>query len=369
MCVTLLVLAGTGCFDDSASVMRPRDIMPEEPPFTIEPLTWHGGRKAAVSITYDALWGQWRAQERLEKTVNDVLVRGLRMDFEFVTAKYDHPDYRFIVDDIRERMIPRGVHFYGHGHTHAYHDSLDYDAAYESFSTCFRLMTEWGLAPRAYSYPYGAGRNADIQRACRDAGFICARGVTTDPELYFICADGTDKPDNWFYLPTVPLASDEPGYVTGNAELVPILEEVVDRGAWVILMYHAIGFPGDWGYYPEYEFLRDIEDITSLDAWCGNMDDVACYIKERNAFSWNAGPVSSGEKEWVYELELSDGLDNTVYDRPLSLTITFDDSLSVRGIGFDPPIEGASFHQTAGNRVKVNVAPDETKRNMTIYFE
>jgi len=367
----LVVLSCLGCSGDGASptASPPPEKPSGVPPFTVEALKWFAGKKGAVSITYDALWGQWRAQERLESTVRDVLRRGLRIDFEFVTAKYDHPDYLFIVEDIRDRMIPAGVHFYGHGHTHVPHDSLSFDEAFASFSRCYGLMEEWGLRPRAYSYPYGSGRRGEIQRACEDAGFICARGVTTDPALYYICPGETAEPENWFYLPTVPVAGGEPGYVASHAGLAPILDEAEELGAWVILMYHAVGFPDEWGYYPVYEFVRDIDRIAAGDAWCGNMDAVACYIRERNAFTFETVPVESGGANPAFDLVFRDGLDNGVFDQPLTLRFDFDDSVSVREMHCDPPLGGLTVYPVIGNEVTVNAVPDEKTRRIRLYIE
>lgn len=121
-----------------------------------------------------------------------------------------------------------GVRFNGHGHTHAYHDSLAYDEAYKSFSLCYRYMAGWGMEPRAYAYPYGAGRNAEIQRANKDAGFICARGVTTDPGLNFICSGNITEPDNWYYLPTVPAGRDIEDYVHDHAGMDTVIREALN---------------------------------------------------------------------------------------------------------------------------------------------
>jgi hypothetical protein len=75
-------------------------------------------------------------------------------------------------------MIPRGVHFFGHGHKHDQHDWFDFDYCYTSFKTCFDYMELWGLQPKSYGYPASSGRNKTTQLACELAGFISNRKAT-----------------------------------------------------------------------------------------------------------------------------------------------------------------------------------------------
>ncbi|MFC1573986.1 hypothetical protein ACFL30_02265 [Candidatus Latescibacterota bacterium] len=341
----------------------------ETPVFSVEVLKWFEGHQAAVSITYDALWGQWKAQEKLEFVVDETLRRGLRIDYEFVTAKYDYPEYEFIIDDIRERVIPSGIHFFGHGHEHINHDSLTYDAAYTSFKRCYDLMKEWNIEPRAYAYPFGAGRKPEIQCANEDAGFICARGVSTDPSLYYICPGEKTEPDNWQYLPVIPVGQDEPGYIGSHSDMEPLVQAALEKNAWIIIMYHSIGFTEGWGYYPMDEFLKDIDFIEAHDVWGGNMDAVACYIRENNNFQETVTFLAASDDSIEYEILFHDGLDNAVYNQPLTIEFTFDPEVTINNILVSPTINGQTRYPVKSGKVQLNVVPDEQKYRMKLMLE
>ena len=105
---------------------------------------------AAVSITYDAPFGTHSGHPLATAAV---LQRDLRLDLEVVSAIYLRPRWRHLIDYYRTELMLQGIRFFGHGHTRALHDTMTFDAAYESFRTNFRLMQEWGLDPKAYAYP------------------------------------------------------------------------------------------------------------------------------------------------------------------------------------------------------------------------
>ena len=367
----LLLFSVISCDKNTTNPSGPleKDKSKEKPVFEVEVLKWYDGHRAAVSITYDALWGHWRAQRLIDFTADEVLRRNLRIDFEFVTAKYDHPEYEFIVTDIRENVILRGIHFYGHGHTHAYHDSLSYESAYNSFKKCYDLMDNWGMQPRAYAYPYGAGKTPDVQRADEQAGFICARGITTDPNLFYICPDDKTEPDNWYYLPTIPMGQEDPEYINNHNEMEPLLHTALEKKAWVIIMYHAIGFPDDWGYYPINEFIKDLDQIETHDFWGGNMDMTACYIKERNLFQLEVTTITAKEGLWEYDIIFRDGLDNSVYNQPLTLEFTFESTALVQKMQMEPPVNSQSEFTVNDNKLRLNVIPDEKKYRVKLYKE
>lgn len=368
LAIPLLIII-TGCSDNPTKPDEPhaQSKYSDKPVFTVEPLKWFDGHSAAVSITYDTLWGQWKSQRLVDYVVNETLRKKLRIDFEMTTVKYDHPEYEFIVTDIRENVIPRGIHFFGHGHEHVYHDSLTYEEAYESFKLCFDLMTQWGFKPRAYGYPHSSGSKPSTQLANMAAGFICARGAENNPDLYYICPDDKTEPENWYYLPSIQAGQDEPIYINDHSEMEPLLSGALDKKAWVILLYHAIGFPGEYCYYPINEYLKDTDQIASHDFWCGNMDMVACYIKERNRFSIDIIAISSTKESFVYDVIFRDGLDNSIYDQPLSLEITFETDVPVQKVQFEPLIVSQSELLVENNRLKLNVVPDEKKYRMWIF--
>ncbi|MSR84287.1 MAG: hypothetical protein EXS58_15415 [Candidatus Latescibacteria bacterium] len=336
----------------------------EQPLFELEVLKWPDGHSAAVSITYDAPFG---THPNHHLAIDAVLARGLTMDMEMVTAIFSAPKNRHLVGNIQDQLLTRGIHLYGHGHRHIDHDSLSYEESLADFRLCYELMNEWGLRPRAYAYPGSAGRLARTQLANRQAGFLCARGMSVKPAEYCICPDSTTVPANWYYLPSVVLAqSESPSYVNSYEELEPILADALARQAWVILMHHAVGIPEGWGYFPLDDFGRELDYLAGHDFWSGNMDMVAVYIKERNAFVPQLGRVTKKKDQRTFALVLADGLDNSVYDQPLTLEFRFNTRLKGQTLHVEPALEGRTDFPVVEGVLRLQAIPDEQTYQLSL---
>jgi len=288
--------------------------------FTMETAKWYHNHTAAVSITYDAAYA---GNQTVENTVNEVLNRGLVMDFELITDNYDDGDMDEYLEIMREVLLPSGIHFFGHGHHHIEHDNLDFDSCLVEFSTCFNLMDAWGLNPKAYAYPGGNNFNETTYLACKMAGFICARGSTTHESLYYVCPDDIAEPDEWYNVYAVAMGVEHEEWTNNHEETSQILNTNLERNAWVIFLYHSIGLEGSYAWYPWADFLLDLDQIAANDFWCGNLDNVTCYVKERNLFECNITDVwQYGDGIIEYRLFPMDLLDDEVYDQPLTLNLT-----------------------------------------------
>lgn len=329
----------------------------EHPLFELEVLKWPEGHSAAVSITYDAPFG---TDPGHHLATDAVLSRGMTMDLEMVTSLFQEPRNHHLLENIQNELLPRGIHFYGHGHQHINHDSLSYEESLADFKRCFDLMSDWGLRPRAYAYPGSAGHLPQTQLANRQAGFLCARGSSVKPAEYCICPRDTTAPANWYYLPSVVLAQGESvNYVNSYEELEPILADALKRQAWVILMHHAIGIPEGWGYFPLDDFERELDYLAGHDFWSGNMDMTALYIKERNAFAPQLGRVEKTKGKRSFALLLADGLDNSVYDQPLTLEFRFSSRLKGQTLHVEPALEGRTDFPVVDGILQLHAIPDE----------
>lgn len=329
----------------------------EQPLFELEVLKWPEGHRAAVSITYDAPFG---THPNHHLATDAVLARGMTMDLEMVTSIFQEPKNRPLLENIQNQLLPRGIHFFGHGHRHINHDSLSYDEAFADFKRCFDLMTEWGLHPRAYAYPGSAGYLARTQLANQQAGFLCARGMSVKPAEYSICPGNTTAPANWYYLPSVVLARGESiNYVNSYEELEPILANALARRAWVILMHHAVGIPEGWGYFPLDDFERELDYLAGHDFWSGNMDMAALYIKERNAFAPQLGHAEKKKDRFSFTLVLADGLADDVYDQPLTLEFRFSSRLQGQTLHVEPALEGRTDFPVVEGTLRLHAVPDE----------
>lgn len=318
---------------------------------------WPGGHRAAVSITYDAPWGR-HPGHRL--ATDAVLSRGLRMDLEVVTANYLDRVGQALVATYRNDLIPAGIHFFGHGHTHALHDTMDYEGAYASFHTCFELMRLWGLEPWAYAYPGSSALRPSTQLANRDAGFVAARGQAFAPAEYYIVPDEVREPVNWQYLPSVVMGNASYTYIDTHDKLAPILDTALARSAWVILMYHAIGIPEGWSYYPIADFLLDLNQIADLDLWSANLDDACQYVRERDTFRLGVeGAVLQADGWTRLDLTFSDGLDNALYDEPLTVELRVFPRFGYRQARLEGDADGRLEFDLAAGPPRVDVRPDE----------
>lgn len=321
------------------------------------------GRQAAVSITYDAYWG-----DKVRPVAEAVLGRHLRMDFEIVTAWFDKPSCALARQEMRDFLIPSGIHFFGHGHEHIDHDALTEDSAYASFRRCYELMAEWGLNPKAYAYPGGRGHLEKTQRANRDAGFLGARGAVEEEDRFFICAGDTVEPENTYYLPAVPISDHQSDrHIHNHQEMTRILDRALNRRAWIILMYHSIGLPEGYNYYPMAEFLQDIDSIAEQDFWCGNMDEILCYIRERNTFRLEQRALSLKRGGAVFKVAFVDSLENVTYDQPLDVILSVTTGYRYTACTVDPPVMGISRFTLDRNTMRLRVIPDEMEYRLTFH--
>jgi hypothetical protein len=333
--------------------------------FRIEATKWRDGHRAAVSITYDAPWG---INPVFSLATNAVILRDLRMDIEIVSDKLLHPQRLPIVARMRRELLPNGVHLFGHGHSHIDHDALSYSDAYDAFQTNFALMREWGLVPKVYAYPLYAGRTQQTQTANRAAGFIAARGGTRDQSAYYLCAEDVREPQNWYNLPSVIMGTDSPSDIGDHAELEPILQQTLTRGAWTLMTYHSIGVVDGWGYYPYREFIKDLNFIKRRDFWSGNFDAVAAYIQERNALDIRIARYFGSNRPNQFELVVGDALDNTIFNEPLTLDFIFNAELpDISGVRITPPIGGETNFAVINGQMRLHMVPNE--RQYTLVLE
>ena len=327
---------------------------------SIEALKWRDGHTGAVSVTYDAPWG---VDPVFSLATDAALAHGVRMDLEIVSAKLQFYSRRPIIGRMLRELAPNGIGFFGHGHEHVPHDWFGYKQAYQSFRTNFELMKSWGLNPKVYAYPnWGAG--ISTQAANREAGFIAARGGTRRPAQradYYICPGDVREPRNWYYMPSVIMGAEDGTDIPYHKALVPILEGAQQADAWVILTYHSIGNREGWGYYPVEEFELDVAYIAQTDMWSGNMDAVSAYIQERNALDIKVVRYFGIGTPKQYELTIGDGLDNAVYDEPLTFELRFNPELDVHGVRIDPPVKGGSSFAVQDDILRLNILPDERR--------
>lgn len=303
------------------------------PMFTVA--RWYDDHAAAISITYDGLASDGSlayldtrlpARSRLladTRPIEDVVLGlGLTLDYEVVTVKFDW--FPEVEAYFLENVVRKGLGYFGHGHLHVDHDRMPYDGAYRSFRQHFERLLDYGLKPVAYAYPRGAGREEETQRALADAGFLSGHYADSREQGHYIVPDGQTAPDNWFALPRLHMESHDfqqcGSCINDTDELIPILDEALEKRAWIVPVYHNVGVYDRYGFYDRATFEADMRAIAARDFWVASMNAVVLYIRERERAVVTVEPVGPDVAAPVrLRVTLSDGLDNERFDQPLTL--------------------------------------------------
>lgn len=350
-----------------ACISAPPPTATPAPPLNATIAKWHNNHTAALSINYDIPV----SRDRVAEVNAYALAQGVVMDYELVTGypyQGERPVFSGPQDEkllyLKSELLPQGFGYFGHGHNHIDHDALSYADALQSFQTCYATMQDWGLKPVAYAYPRGAGWEGETQRALAAAGFLSGRLQTTNPGQFYQIAGAETAPENWFALKSLEMQSINfdncAGCINDNAELLPILEEALERTAWVILTYHNIGQPEGWGWYDLAEFKKDVKAVAARDFWNAPLNAVTLYAREREKAAISI--AASGDYRTAagrVELTLSDGLDNARFDQPL--TILFDQPAEWIGWTFTVAQDGQAVGEFSFDtrRAMVSLQPNE----------
>lgn len=325
---------------------------------TISIAKWYNNHTAAISITHDDPSPHGTQDQEAQAYLKKY---SLVMDYELVTKSYPMA----ALDYLKKEMETNTLSYFGHGNTHDGHDAMSYDEAYFSFKACFDSLTNWNLEPIAYAYPFGSGRQSETQRALKDAGFLSGRAFTADNEdvpSFHIMPNSETEPENWFLLPTLRMEEIEfnnnEKMINDNEELLPILQESIELGSWIILTYHAIGCTDGWGYTSMENFVKNCESIAEYDFWNASMNDITIYSYERkNAqilFESNSDDYSE------FSITISDGFYDPRFDHPLTLVLSDIDTnyYGQYQISREPSI--IDTISISSNSTQINLNPDES---------
>ena len=327
---------------------------------------WYNNHTAAITLTYD----DGDPASKSNRIVNNLIIENqLTIDYEIIT--YDYSRNPALLDYLLKKIVPPRFGYFGHGHKHDNHDKFTYQQALNSFQKCYQKMKEWGLHPVAYSYPRGAGNAPTTQKALADSGFLSGRlhysKFMTQP---YLVSDQEKEPPNWFALPTLVMQdhsfSNCEKCVGTNQQLIPYLDQTLNKTAWIILTYHAIGDEKGYGFIKLDQFKKNLESIKERDFWVASLNTVTLYVRERAHAQVNFNPVFHGEKLEQIDLTLSDQLPNDIYNQPLTLVLT----LPTQYIGRELLIREngtviySSKIQTA--TPMISILPDEIPKTITI---
>ncbi len=323
---------------------------------------WYNNCSAAISLTYD----DGRPKSRVNEVVNKfVLENGLTMDYELVTYNYIHKPK--LKENLLERMIPAGLGYFGHGHTHVNHDRLSYEEALKSFKQCYDAMREFGLKPVAFAYPYGAGKEAKTKKALGEAGFLSGRlHFSEKMNTPYIVPGLLTEPDDWFGLPTLVMQDYVFNHckrcVNNNEQLVPYLDEAIREKAWIILTYHAIGNKKKYGFFQYDEFQKNIYAIKERNFWNASLNAITLYIRERLNAIVKIVPIFNHHKVEEMHITVSDNLPNNIYDQPLTVMFHIPKEWVNETIALVEKGQTVKTYVYLSIDVMISLQPDETVR-------
>lgn len=328
---------------------------------------WYNNCAAAVSLTYD---DGCPFSKTNQVTNRFVLENKLTIDYEIVTHDYlTHPPLR---NFLLKKMIPKGLGYFGHGHTHVNHDKLSYEDALKSFTQCSRALKELGLKPVAYAYPRGAAKEMKTRKALADAGFLCGRLHFSKQMTHPYIVPGTQmEPDDWFALPTLVMQDYAfnrcDRCVNTNEQLIPYLDEAIRQNAWIILTYHAIGNEKGYGFFKYDEFKKNIYSIKERNFWNASMNAVTLYIRERLHAKVKIVPIVKKDKK-IEELRitLADNLPNDIYDQPLTILFTLPAEWVNKTITLEEDGQPINTFLFDSPKAMVSIKPDEKERRLLI---
>lgn len=326
---------------------------------------WYKNHKAAVSLTYDAAWeGDEEHRNKLFSVVNEIKARKMKIDFECVSAKYTDSDGLEYLDIMRA-LLHNGIHFYGHGHEHIQYDYLSYDSTLLSMGKCYRLMEEWGLKPKAYAYPGSSYKEQSTRNACKDAGFIGARGASVIEDSLYIFQYKLKNESFLYGLPSIVMGHDFEEYYQNHDEVKSVINTANENESWIIFMYHNIGLRGRYAWYEWKDFIADLELLEKLDFWYVNLDDAICYIQERNNLIVKSNLVAAMDDTLKYNFVWSDNLNNSIYDHPISFRIELKNDEVVKEVLLNDN-SNISIININGAFIDLEIYPDEEIHLLTI---
>jgi hypothetical protein len=228
-------------------------------------------------------------------------------------------------------------------------------------------MDSLGLKPVAYAYPGGFGYLFRTRQALKESGFLCGRRFeqldAADP---YIMPDSIYEPKDWFGLPCLVMQSfnynGNEASINNTKELIPYLENTIEKRAWLIITYHALGVIEAYGFYEIPDFQRDLAAIKSFNFWCASINDVTLYCYERNKAKASAILKKNDDGIIVeIKLKLSDGFPNDYYNQPLTLKFEIPDSWINRKLLLIKNENQVGTYTFTSKEAKISIPPDESE--------
>jgi len=255
--------------------------------------TWHENKTAAFTFTFDDGY-----DSHLYIAAPLLAQRGFRGTFFVITGNNPY-NHLISWDDWNQNVVPLGHEIGSHSVTHPDLTQISTSQAQQEIVQSKATIEANIPGPcLTFAYPGGA-YNPTIETMVKNAGYIGARTVNGDfnyptSDLY---QAGTFTPTTLAHLQA----------------LEGLADGAIQDGKWMVVLFHQLSGPNAGWHAPT--FVQFLDYVQSENFWFGTFASVIKYMRERMAASLVV--VSQTSDQIV--LSLTDGLDNTIYNEPLTL--------------------------------------------------
>lgn len=312
---------GTRSLTSAADIsMRPREPdVHSSLRLDLEVAPWYRFHQAALSFTFD------------DGTLDQYLIvypelerRNLKATFFLLSGFMDDgiwPDFersrRLMNWDQAREMAEKGHEIGSHGHTHT--ELLEGDAIEEELRLSQAVIEREIPIQQCISLSWPFWRSSSTGRKLAEKYYAAARAGGADPERYLTKNGGvpSPNPESLFEVGSMGILA-EKAYLWGDAG-----DAALEAGSWIVLCLHGVDdgtIEKDalgWQAVPLSSFQDLLDHVQAQDLWIAPFGNVARYIRERQSVELKI--LEKTEKRLV--LLLTDGLDDEIFDHPLSLRI------------------------------------------------
>ncbi|NLG16649.1 MAG: polysaccharide deacetylase family protein [Fibrobacter sp.] len=261
-----------------------------EKPFEVG--TWANFCKGAVSHTFDD-----NTSNQLSKAVPLFNEKGFHMTI--FTAQSFNPDWNGL-----KKAFEQGHEIGSHS---IQHNSMATDYAASQKAIQDKVPGEKCVS---YAYPY-----------CENPGgatnvYVAARDCDGYPN--------PTTPGDFGKIKSQIIGTSQYGGVTDIQGMNRLADVAIEKNAWSVYLHH--GVEGDYQFAATpINLLRENLDYINKNrdkVWCETFGNVARYIKERDA----ATVKKKGSDDKSITIEVTDNLDDKVYNYPLSIRLPVEDN-------------------------------------------
>ena len=328
-----------------------KNILAEPTQPTYQIAQWFDDKKAAVSVNFDDnLPGQ------LSTALPILIAKGVKATFFVITntASTQWADL--------QAAINAGNEVGSHSATHPLNlnppaltpQQIETELK-DSHDAILTNLT--GQTSLCISWPFGkgGGGNDSVVRRIAKKYYFAARNTTAgttygDAYTHFQNSYFSTFGRNYYLQSGGVLMTS----TTSKIDIGTCLTEIIKLNGWFSPYYHAVNQAGGYNNITTELFQQHIDTIAkrSNDVWITTVGRASKYHHERNAGAVSLVATAENATNWT--LQLTDNLDNAVYDQPLTIL------LSIPGFGVETITQNQKLipFTPVADIIRFNALPD-----------